>query len=113
MPREVRKRGRRAEKQRKEEKAAEEPTPAPAAEFENLYIEDHEGVVPHGDDVTIFFGLLSEEEQEYFKRADEMLSLDEFGDADGASTAKEGCAQREDADCVGCRKSTVYWEPLP
>jgi nucleolar protein 9 len=95
MPREVRKRGRRAEKKRKEEKAAKEPTPAPAAEFENLYIEDHEGVDPRDENGIIFFGLLSEEEQEYFKRADDMLALNEFGDADGASKAKGRMRTRE------------------
>jgi nucleolar protein 9 len=88
MPQERRKRGRRATKKRKEDKTVEEP--APASELEDLYIEDHEGAAPHGDDGTIFFGLLSEEEQEYFKRADEMLALDQFGDADGAFPGKRG-----------------------
>lgn len=80
MPQERRKRGRRAEKKRKVEKA---PLHAPAPEFETLYIEDHEGVVPPVDDATTFYGLLTEEESEYFRRADEMLALDEFEDAEG------------------------------
>jgi len=80
MPQERRKRGRRAEKKRKDEKA---PSPAPAPESESLYIEDHECVVLPVDDATAFYGLLTEEESEYFRRADEMLVLDEFEDAEG------------------------------
>jgi len=92
MPQERRKRGRRAEKKRKDEKA---PSLAPEPEFENLYIEDHEGVVPPVDDATTFYGLLTEEESEYFRRADEMLVLNEFEDAEGMCDAGI-CAQ----ECV-------------
>lgn len=78
MPQEKRKRGRRAEKKRKED--------APEPAIENLYIEDRDGdAAPNADadDESTFFGLLTEEEQEYFQRADEMLSLDQFGDGEG------------------------------
>jgi hypothetical protein len=81
MPREMRKRGRRAEKKRKTESNVLSKPTAPT--LENLYIEDVDGAVAV-DDTTTFYGLLTEEEQEYFKRTDEMLALDQFGDADGA-----------------------------
>ena len=79
MPQEKRKRGRRAEKKRKED----EPANAPEEELSNLYIEDRNGDIDNEDPENTFFGLLSEEEQEYFQRADEMLSLDQFADSEG------------------------------
>jgi nucleolar protein 9 len=39
----------------------------------------------HGEAQTVFYGLLTEEEQEYFRRADEMLELNEFNDTEGTN----------------------------
>ncbi|KAF8250179.1 ARM repeat-containing protein [Wilcoxina mikolae CBS 423.85] len=80
MPREMRKRGRRAEKKRKTESNTVPEPAAPA--LENLYVEDVDGAVAVREDDTTFYGLLTEEEQEYFRRADEVLALDQFGDED-------------------------------
>lgn len=77
MPQEKRKRGRRAVKKEKKE-----ATPEPIPEIDNLYIDDTAGGF-EGSDETTFFGLLTEEEQEYFKRADEILALDQFEEAEG------------------------------
>lgn len=76
MPQEKRKRGRRAEKKRvKDEPALEEPAPEV---FDNSYADD--GYAGGADDETTFYGLLTEQESEYFKRADELLELNQFGD---------------------------------
>ncbi|KZF22328.1 ARM repeat-containing protein [Xylona heveae TC161] len=98
MPKENKKRGRREEKKRKleEEEAVEsaqdtkrqkpevEPDFLPlndAAPAENGY---EEGGYEEGGSATEtpFYGLLDEEEQEYFKRADELLDLNQFNDAE-------------------------------
>ena len=93
MPREIRKRGRRGDKKKKgKAEATTEDTPT----LEKLYIEDREGAdAPHrdnydDDNATTFYGLLTEEEGEYFKRADELLAMDQFGDEDGACRAGGG-----------------------
>lgn len=39
-----------------------------------------------GDDATTFFGLLTEEESEYFRRADELLEMNEFAGGDEERT---------------------------
>lgn len=45
--------------------------------------ESLDGAYPYGE--KAFFGMLDEEEQEYFKRADDMLETNAFGDFDERS----------------------------
>ncbi|KAJ5158569.1 Armadillo-like helical [Penicillium coprophilum] len=115
MPREQQKRGRRAEKKaqkddskRKFEETAEDPVAKrmkPSADDadeinevnddvqlpENEdYIpldqgEQQEGEQPNLDGDMPFYGLLDEEESEYFQRANEMLELNQFQDAEERS----------------------------
>ncbi|RDW86325.1 RNA-binding RNA processing protein NOP9 [Aspergillus mulundensis] len=104
MPRENQKRGRRAtekakkeETKRKRDEGVEEPTTKrlkPSAEEGNEitagadYIpldggeeqDDQDGT--GAPDEMPFYGLLDSEEQEYFSRANEMLELNQFGDAE-------------------------------
>ncbi|CAF9912504.1 MAG: Nucleolar protein 9 [Alectoria fallacina] len=97
MPKEHRKRGRREEKKRKreEEEEEEEEQAAPSKRQKSEDVE--EKVDNGGDEAEIpegypeyasrpgdlpFYGLLDEDEQEYFKRADSMLELNQFTDAD-------------------------------
>lgn len=109
MPRELKKRGRRGEEKKRkleEEEEAHQEFAQPkrqrtedgvdaAAEqqdfvglgqdgaYTNGDYQDGEG---HGPPVEqVFFGMLDEEEQEYFKRADEMLEMNNFGDAEERS----------------------------
>jgi nucleolar protein 9 len=114
MPREQQKRGRRAEKKaqkedskRKFEETSEDPVAKrikPSADdhetneandniqlLENEdYIpleqgEQQEGEQPDLDGDMPFYGLLDEEESEYFQRANEMLELNQFQDAEERS----------------------------
>lgn len=95
MPKENRKRGRREDqKKRKREHAEDEVRPTKhkkTADHEDQnghYEGDHEetpyqdeaieGV--HRPEAAPFYGVLDEEEQEYFKRADDMLELNQFAD---------------------------------
>lgn len=49
--------------------------------IENLYNEHYGGDGPGAEGAeTVFYGLLDEEEQEYFKRADDMLEVNKFAD---------------------------------
>ncbi len=102
MPREHRKRGRREEKKRKreeEEEEQEEGEEEQAAASKRQKPEDAEEeveIVVDGDNEVEpqegyqeyaarpgdlqFYGLLDEDEQEYFKRADSMLELNQFAD---------------------------------
>ena len=109
MPREQQKRGRRAEKnaqkddsKRKFEEASEAPEAKrmkPSTDDANDHAEFHEnadyipldqgeqqqdqGPEENGD--MPFYGLLDEEESEYFQRANEMLELNQFQDAEERS----------------------------
>lgn len=90
MPKEVQKRGRRMKrkaedfpedsrpdtgsKRLKELEKAEESAVMPSFQED----EDMSGAYPAAE--KVFFGMLDDDEQEYFKRADEMLELDQFGD---------------------------------
>ncbi|KAJ5950832.1 uncharacterized protein N7479_009245 [Penicillium vulpinum] len=113
MPREQQKRGRRAEKKaqkedskRKFEETPEDPVAKrmkPSADDETNeanddiqlpenedYIpldqgEKQEGEQPNLDGDMPFYGLLDEEESEYFQRANEMLELNQFQDAEERS----------------------------
>lgn len=96
MPKEHRKRGRREEKKRKREEE-EEDQAVPSKRQNPQDAEEVEIVVDGGDDAgpqegfpeyaprpgdLPFYGLLDEDEQEYFKRADSMLELNQFADPD-------------------------------
>ena len=92
MPKEHRKRGRREERKRKREEeedqaAASKRRKSEDAEDVEIIVDDdgarpQEGYAEHasrpGD--LPFYGLLGEDEQEYFKRADSMLELNQFAD---------------------------------
>lgn len=93
MPKEHRKRGRREERKRKFE---EEDRAATSKRQKSEDAEAEVEIVVDGDDETgpregypeyiprpgglPFYGLLDEDEQEYFKRADSMLELNQFAD---------------------------------
>ena len=101
MPREHKKRGRRAEQKKRKvddgsddephdsKRQKQSPPPDDAAAYIPL---DDNGEVQQSDrfggddpsrlDGRPFFGLLDDEEQEYFRRADEMLELNQFADHD-------------------------------
>jgi len=98
MPKEQKKRGRREVKKRKlehEEQEKEEEV-KPLADMlgrqdfvssmdvdqTTSHIFQHEGV----DEGAGFFGLLDEQEAEYFRKADEMLELNQFADPEGILT---------------------------
>lgn len=93
MPREHKKRGRREEKKRKrqEEELAlamkrhkpEHPDNYEIAankEYPNVLFNDHNPELLSKE--MPFYGLLDEDEQEYFNRADSMLELNQFADDD-------------------------------
>ncbi len=97
MPKERKKRGRREEKKRKHEEELElssstkrQKSEHSEAEVEIIvdadeprYDENYEATTGPGE--IQFYGLLDEDEQEYFKRADSMLELDQFADAEERS----------------------------
>lgn len=90
MPREHKKRGRREEKKRKREQEEDPPeskrrksedgTDAEIVVDNGQQIDDVDYTPTTGPGEIPFYGLLDEEEQEYFKRADAMLELDQFND---------------------------------
>ncbi|KAL9578882.1 MAG: hypothetical protein Q9203_006930, partial [Teloschistes exilis] len=86
MPKERKKRGRREEKKRKREDEENETLakrPKPAEGEVDGYDEEAFGddYLPlSGPSETPFYGMLDEEEQEYFKHADTMLELNQFSD---------------------------------
>ena len=93
MPKEHRKRGRREEKKRKREEIEYE---GQAKRQKSQEAEEVEGAAenidengagyeePYTSDLGLgnlpYYGILDEEEQEYFKRADSMLELNQFAD---------------------------------
>ncbi|KAJ5135611.1 uncharacterized protein N7515_004889 [Penicillium bovifimosum] len=112
MPREQQKRGRRAEKKAEKDESkrkfqedpdapvakrlkpsageADETNDAAGFEENGDYIpldqgEAPEGEVPDNSGDMVFYGLLDEEESEYFSRANEMLELNQFQDAEERS----------------------------
>ncbi len=97
MPKEHKKRGRREEKKRKREDVQEDALPAKwyksedaEADVEILVGGDETQHYGHHDVAAApgeiqFYGLLDEDEQEYFKRADAMLELDQFADPEERS----------------------------
>ncbi|KAJ8105196.1 hypothetical protein OPT61_g10325 [Boeremia exigua] len=99
MPTEHRKRGRREEKKRKRDQhdadqhakrhKREEHVEEVLQQYDDEQSHEHaeqpydnavDGVTHPG--AMPFYGMLDEDEQEYFKRADEMLELNQFADAD-------------------------------
>lgn len=90
MPKEHKKRGRRGEKKHKlfdesVEQSAAKRQKSQDAEDEVEILVDNEGVHPQEDyaaparpGAIPFYGMLDDEEQEYFKRADTMLELNQF-----------------------------------
>ena len=94
MPKENRKRGRREEKKRKREEEEEQVTASKRQKSEDpeeevkIIVdgsgevglqEGHQEYAPRPGNLP-FYGLLEEDEQEYFKRADSMLELNQFAD---------------------------------
>ena len=92
MPKEHKKRGRREEKKRKR---AQEEDQFSSKKLKSNQVSDAEIIIDsdqqhNGADHNSltapgeipFYGLLDDEEQEYFKRADTLLELDQFKDAD-------------------------------
>ncbi|KAL1964076.1 hypothetical protein VTN77DRAFT_7494 [Rasamsonia byssochlamydoides] len=100
MPREKQKRGRRAQERNKkneakrkreednaEEQASKRQKPSTAVETEDyipLDVGNEDAPQGNAKD-TPFYGLLDSEEQEYFSRANEMLELNQFQDAEERS----------------------------
>ena len=93
MPKENKKRGRREEKKRKREEEAEVETSKRQKSQDvvaGLRVDNgpEGGPQVQEEDTTTrpgelpFYGMLDEEEQEYFKRADGMLEANQFGDAE-------------------------------
>ena len=100
MPKEHRKRGRREEKKRKREAEVEDENMTSKRQKSEGAEEEVEIVVDGGDEAgqpqsylendyrpgdLPFYGLLDEDEQEYFKRADSMLELNQFADPEERS----------------------------
>jgi nucleolar protein 9 len=96
MPKEGKKRGRREElKKRKRDHdepdestkrhkhADDEASHVPAVEEPPCQDQAVGGVIAPGP--PLYSGMLDEDEQEYFKRADELLELNQFGDAEERS----------------------------
>lgn len=93
MPKENKKRGRREENKRKHEEGQLEDIPS-AKRHKSEDVEDEVQIVVDGDGdqqgqgqdaysgpgEIPFYGLLAEDEQEYFKRADSLLELSQFAD---------------------------------
>lgn len=89
MPKEVRKRGRRAEKARQQEKEElEQQQPNFEEDQQGNYIEndndndgyDNDGYYDDNDEnQPAFFGLVDEQELDYFKQAESTLAVDSFG----------------------------------
>jgi nucleolar protein 9 len=104
MPKEQKKRGRRAvENKRKLEQDDDEQTPKRhkhtdddgaldalpiEQDLPDQYQHDEEQDVPsHGQPGEMpFYGMLDDGEQEYFKKADELLELNDFSDPDDRTT---------------------------
>ncbi len=90
MPQEHKKRGRREEKKRKHQGEKDEEEEPPSWRLKQTHGDadlidlNLNGETPHhnqnwaGRSEIPFYGLLDEDEQEYFKRADSMLELNQF-----------------------------------
>ena len=99
MPKEHRKRGRREEKKRKREEddgrtsASKRQKSEDAEEELEIIVDGDDGAGPQEGFPEYapqpgelpFYGFLGEDEQEYFKKADSMLELNQFADPEGRS----------------------------
>lgn len=100
MPKENRKRGRREE--RKKRKLDHIATEDDSHQTKRYKAEDNDNYLPLAEPAVqdpqhaefsaqappgeaVYYGMLDDEEQDYFKRADEMLELNQFGDAEERS----------------------------
>lgn len=82
MPKEVRKRGRRAEESRRNEReAAEAQEQAEEAARQEEY-EQRQALREQEKEQMAFYGLVSDQESEYFKQAESTLAVDAFGSAE-------------------------------
>lgn len=94
MPKEHRKRGRREEKKRRREEGEDQAAASKRQKLEDaeeeveIIVDGGDGAgpqegfpeyAPQPEDMP-FYGLLGEDEQEYFKKADSMLELNQFAD---------------------------------
>ena len=84
MPQENKKRGRWEEKKRKREvqetgKSPKRPRSGIALDGHGPRLGQEQDVLSRPEDVP-FYGLLDDDEQEYFKRADSLLELNQFKD---------------------------------
>jgi nucleolar protein 9 len=88
MPKELKKRGRR-EEQKKRKRGVDDESSAKRHKKEDVRQVQEEQPVQNGANgehqPQTFFGMLDEEEQEYFKKADEMLELDQFESSEDRS----------------------------
>jgi nucleolar protein 9 len=87
MPKEFKKRGRR-EEQKKRKRDVDDDSSAKRHKKEDVQQYQEEQPVltgANGEYQAPFYGMLDEEEQEYFKKADEMLELDQFESAEDRS----------------------------
>ena len=84
MPKEHKKRGRREERKKRKRDADDDASSKRPRheESDQLYAEDEVQELANGQvsrpDETPFYGMLDDQEQEYFKKADEMLELNQF-----------------------------------
>lgn len=91
MPRENKKRGRRGEaSKRKADEETGEASPKRQRLDEDLGhdripLDENYGPPAAGNSDTPFYGLLDEQEQEYFRRADDMLEANQFVDKEERS----------------------------
>lgn len=79
MPKEVRKRGRRAEETRKKERIDQETQEAEAAARAQQEYEERQAAKAEAAAQMAFYGLVSDQESEYFKQAESTLAADAFG----------------------------------
>jgi len=84
MPKEHKKRGRRDDQKKRKRDADQDAAAAAAASSAKRHKPDDAAQQQHGADALArpgemqFYGMLDDDEQEYFKKADEMLDLNQF-----------------------------------
>ena len=102
MPKEHKKRGRREEQKKRKRDVDEGDSSSKRAkkdEVESVEVgeafQDDEADVTRPGALT-YYGMLDDDEQEYFKRADEMLELNQFEDADARKLFLESVYKEAD-----------------
>ena len=87
MPNEFKKRGRREEKKKRKRDVDDDSNAKRHKKEDVLQYQEEQPVLTgaNGEYQAPFYGMLDEEEQEYFKKADEMLELDQFESAEDRS----------------------------